>query len=107
MFVIGTDTEANIIYTGMGEDHPGLYRRGLFISSADEHWVRPDLKLAEGESRRYLARIRYRQRLDHCTLHKKAEGLYLVFDNPQKSITPGQFATWYDGEELNGSVVNA
>lgn len=107
MFVIGTDTEANIIYTGMGEDHPGLYRRGLFISSADEHWVRPDLKLAEGESRRYLARIRYRQRLDHCTLHKKAEGLYLVFDNPQKSITPGQFATWYDGEELIGSGVIA
>jgi tRNA-specific 2-thiouridylase len=50
LFVIGTDTEHNIIYTGMGEDHPGLYRRGLFIRTEDEHWVRDDLKLAIGES---------------------------------------------------------
>jgi tRNA-specific 2-thiouridylase len=105
LFVIGTDTEENIIYTGMGEDHPGLYRRGLFISCSDEHWVRDDLKLAVGESRRYLARIRYRQRLDTCTLHKKAEGVYIIFDKPQKSITPGQFAAWYEGEELIGSGV--
>lgn len=105
LFVIGTDTEENIIYTGMGEDHPGLYRRGLFVPHADEHWIREDLKLAVGESRRYLARIRYRQRLDTCTLHKKAEGVYIIFDKPQKSITPGQFAAWYEGEELIGSGV--
>ena len=105
LFVIGTDTEQNIIYTGMGEDHPGLYRQGLFISSADEHWVREDLKLAVGESREYLARIRYRQRLDKCILHKKDDGLYIIFDRPQKSVTPGQFAAWYDGDELLGSGV--
>ncbi|MEX1240619.1 MAG: tRNA 2-thiouridine(34) synthase MnmA [Cyclobacteriaceae bacterium] len=105
LFVIGTDTEQNIIYTGMGEDHPGLYRRGLFVSAEDEHWIREDLKLSPGESRKYLARIRYRQRLDRCTLHKKEEGLYIIFDNPQKSITPGQFAAWYDGEESVGSGV--
>jgi tRNA-uridine 2-sulfurtransferase len=105
LFVIGTDTDQNIIYTGMGEDHPGLYREGLFISSTDEHWVREDLKLAVGESREYLARIRYRQRLDKCTLHKKKEGLYVIFDKPQKSVTPGQFAAWYDGDELIGSGV--
>lgn len=105
MFVIGTDTEDNIIFTGMGEDHPGLHRRGLFIASADEHWVRDDLKLVEGESRPFRARIRYRQPLEACTLHKKQEGLYIIFDRPQKSITPGQFAAWYDGEELVGSGV--
>ncbi|MEX2230662.1 MAG: tRNA 2-thiouridine(34) synthase MnmA [Cyclobacteriaceae bacterium] len=105
LFVIGTDTQENIIYTGMGEDHPGLYRQGLFISSSDEHWIREDLKLAIGESRRYLARIRYRQRLDSCTLYKRSEGLYIIFDKPQKSITPGQFAAWYEGEELIGSGV--
>ena len=105
LFVIGTDTEENIIFTGMGEDHPGLYRRGLFIPQADEHWIRPDKKLQVGESLKYLARIRYRQKLEHCTLHKKAEGLYMIFDKPQKSITPGQFAAWYDGEELIGSGV--
>jgi tRNA-uridine 2-sulfurtransferase len=105
LFVIGTDTTENIIFTGMGEDHPGLYRQGLFISPDDEHWIRKDLKLAVGESRRYLGRIRYRQRLDYCTLHKKEDGLYIIFDKPQKSITPGQFAAWYDGEELIGSGV--
>ena len=105
LFVIGTDTAENIIYTGMGEDHPGLYRQGLFISATEEHWVREDLKLAEGESRKYVARIRYRQRLENCILHKKAEGLYIIFDKPQKSITPGQFAAWYDGDELVGSGV--
>ncbi|MDQ2657999.1 MAG: tRNA 2-thiouridine(34) synthase MnmA, partial [Bacteroidota bacterium] len=105
LFVIGTDTDANIIYTGMGEDHPGLYRRGLFIPSADEHWVREDLRLADGESRQFLARIRYRQPLDTCTMYKKAEGLYIIFDKPQKSITPGQFCAWYDQDELIGSGV--
>jgi tRNA-specific 2-thiouridylase len=105
LFVIGTDTTENIIYMGMGEDHPGLYRKGLFIPNADEHWIREDLKLSVGETRTYKARIRYRQQLAACTLHKKEEGLYIIFDKPMKSITPGQFAAWYDGEELVGSGV--
>ena len=105
MFVIGTDTTENIIYTGMGEDHPGLYRRGLFIPNADEHWIRPDLKLNVGGSKRFSVRIRYRQKLEPCTLHKKENGLYLVFDRAQRGVTPGQFAAWYDGEELIGSGV--
>jgi tRNA-specific 2-thiouridylase len=105
LFVIGTDTDQNIIYAGMGEDHPGLYRKGLFIPNADEHWIRRDLKLNVGESRNYLARIRYRQKLESCTLYKKEKGLYIIFDRPMKSITPGQFAAWYDGEELIGSGI--
>jgi tRNA-uridine 2-sulfurtransferase len=105
LFVIGTSTEDNVIYMGMGEDHPGLYRRGLFIPNKDEHWIREDMKLQPGESRKYLSRIRYRQMLSPCTLHKKSEGLYIIFDKPMKSITPGQFAAWYDGEELIGSGV--
>jgi len=105
MFVIGTDTKENIIYMGMGEEHPGLYRKGLFIPNADEHWVRPDLKLKAGESKKYTARIRYRQTLEPCVLHKKDNGLYIVFDRAQRGITSGQFAAWYDGEELIGSGV--
>jgi len=105
LFVIGTDTKRNIIYTGMGEDHPGLYRKGLFISNAEEHWIREDLRLNVGESDQYQARIRYRQPLTPCTLFKKEEGLYIVFERPQKSVTPGQFAAWYKGEEMIGSGV--
>ena len=105
LFVIGTDTEKNIIYTGSGDDHPGLYRKGLFIPNEDEHWIRTDLKLYIGESKNYMARIRYRQPLEKCTLHKKEEGLYIIFDRPQRGVTPGQFAAWYEGDELIGSGV--
>jgi tRNA-uridine 2-sulfurtransferase len=105
LFVIGTDTEKNIIYTGMGEDHPGLRRKGLFIPLSDVHWIREDQRLLPGESQSYVARIRYRQKLEPCTLHMKDEGLYIIFDKPQKSITPGQFAAWYDQDELVGSGV--
>ncbi|MBA4055376.1 MAG: tRNA 2-thiouridine(34) synthase MnmA [Marivirga sp.] len=105
LFIIGTDTDKNIIYTGMGEDHPGLYRKGLFIPQNEEHWIREDLKLENGQSADYMARIRYRQPLTACTLHKKPEGLYVIFETPQKSVTPGQFTAWYRNEELIGSGV--
>lgn len=105
LFVIGTDTKENIIYMGMGDDHPGLYRKGLFITAADEHWVRKDLALMVGESKDFMARIRYRQKLEPCILHKKEEGLYVLFNTPQRGITPGQFAAWYNDDELIGSGV--
>ena len=105
MFVIGTDTKENIIYMGMGEKHPGLHRKGLFVPKKDEHWVRQDWLLKEGESKKFMARIRYRQPLEACTIHKKSNGLYIIFDHHQKSITPGQFCAWYAGEELIGSGV--
>lgn len=105
LFVIGTDAEKNILYMGMSEHHPGLYRKGLFIPTADIHWIRDDLKLRPGDSGKFMARIRYRQPLEACTLHRREEGLYIVFDRLQRGITPGQFAAWYDGEELIGSGV--
>lgn len=105
LFVIGTDTDKNIIYTGSGDDHPGLYRKGLFVPNADEHWIREDLKLQVGDSKKYLARIRYRQPLEPCTLHKKEDGLYIIFDKPQRGVTPGQFVAWYENDELIGSGV--
>jgi tRNA-specific 2-thiouridylase len=89
----------------MGEDHPGLFRKGLFITNSDIHWIREDLALALGQSSDYLVRIRYRQKLEPCTLYRRDEGLYLVFATPQKSITPGQFAAWYNNDELIGSGV--
>ena len=105
LFVIGTNTTENIIYTGLGEDHPGLYRKGLFVESKNIHWVRTDLTMGIGESREYKARVRYRQSLVPCTLHRREEGLFIIFDTPQKSITPGQFAAWYDDDELVGSGI--
>ncbi|UII29226.1 tRNA 2-thiouridine(34) synthase MnmA [Fulvivirga maritima] len=105
LFIIETDTEENVIYTGQGEDHPGLYRKGLKVATEDVHWVRPDLQLAVGESKDFDVRIRYRQNLEKGTLYMREDGLYVIFDTPQKAIAPGQFVVWYEDEELIGSGV--
>ncbi len=105
LFIIETDVDNNIIYTGQGKNHPGLYRKGLFVKQDEIHWVREDLKLKEGETMEVQARIRYRQPLDQATLHQTDNGLYVLFANPQSAITEGQFVAWYKGEELLGSGV--
>lgn len=105
LFVIATDVVNNIIYVGQGQEHPGLYRKGLHINPEEIHWVRPGIRINEGESREYDIRIRYRQPLQKGTLTTTPEGAYIIFDKPQRGITPGQFAAWYDGEELVGSGV--
>ncbi len=103
LFVIATDTIENIIYTGLGEEHPGLNRFGLFVQSDQTHWIREDLKLQPGETAVYSARIRYRQPLTKATLIQRENGLYVVFEKAQKGIASGQFVAWYHGEECIGS----
>ena len=105
VFVIDTDIRENIIYVGEGHTHKGLSRCCLRIDPTEIHWIRPDLRMAEGEIRRYRVRIRYRQPLQDATMIMRQNGLYILFDAPQRGITPGQFAAWYDGDEMLGSGV--
>ncbi|PHS68351.1 MAG: tRNA 2-thiouridine(34) synthase MnmA [Flavobacterium sp.] len=105
LFVIDTDVNENIIYVGLGKSHPGLYGNGLLVKSEEIHWVRPDLKIDNGNSLKVKARIRYRQVLENATLYQTNSGLYVIFENPQSAITEGQFVAWYLGEELVGSGV--
>ena len=105
LFVIATDVKTNRIYVGQGQSHPGLFRRGLKIKSEEIHWVRRDLEMKVGENRDYMVRIRYRQALQQGTLHRKDSGLYITFKEPQRGVAAGQFAAWYDGNELLGSGV--
>ncbi|WP_281990405.1 tRNA 2-thiouridine(34) synthase MnmA [Aquimarina aggregata] len=105
LFVIETDVNTNTIYTGQGKSHPGLYRKALFISNEELHWVREDLALKVDEELQVMARIRYRQPLDKATLHQIDSGMYVVFENDQSAITEGQFVAWYIDEELVGSGV--
>ena len=107
LFVIGTDVQRNIIYVGEGQNHPGLFRRGLFVAAPEMHWVRTDLKMQPGEKREFDIRIRYRQPLEKGTIHLKEDGAYFIFEDEQRGITPGQFAAWYSGDELIGSGVIA
>lgn len=103
VFVIATDTEANRVYVGEGHNHKGLSRFCLRVASDEIHWIRPDLTMVVGEMRRYRVRIRYRQPLQSATLLMRESGLYILFDEPQRGISPGQFAVWYDGDEMLGS----
>ena len=105
LFVLATDIETNTIYTGQGQTHPGLFRNALRIQPEEIHWVREDIKLQNGESSEVIARIRYRQPLQKARLHQFESGLYLVFEEPLSAITAGQFAAWYDNDELVGSGV--
>lgn len=104
-FIVSRDMEHNIIYVGEGRHFPGLFRKALKIENADVHWVREDLSLKNGESMPVQARIRYRQALEEAQLYQYEDGLYIEFAEPQSAIAEGQFAAWYDGEELLGSGV--
>jgi tRNA-specific 2-thiouridylase len=105
LFVIATDVLNNIVYVGEGQEHPGLNRKGLFIRKDEIHWIRQDLKMEIGEIRDYLVRIRYRQPLQNARLYFRENGVFIIFDKLQRGVAPGQFAAWYDGDEVIGSGV--
>ena len=105
LYVIATDTKTNHIYTGQGDSHPGLLRPGLFIDQSELHWIREDLEMNIGEEKRFLVRIRYRQPLVGATLYRQNEGMYILFDEDERGVAAGQFAAWYEGDELIGSGV--
>jgi len=105
LFIIATNVETNTIYTGLGSEHPGLFKKALFIQKSEVHWIRKDLVIANGEKMEVMARIRYRQPLQKATLHQFETGLYVEFKEPQSAITEGQFVAWYIKDELVGSGV--
>ena len=97
LFIIETDPEKNIIYVGQGHRHKGLSRNCLRIAPEEVHALREDLLPAPGQIKHLKARIRYRQPLQDAWVLRREGGLFLVFDQPQRGITPGQFAVLYDG----------
>lgn len=106
-FVIGIDVETNTVYTGQTENHPGLNRKVLFIDNQYIHWINLKYKLSINEQLSCKARIRYRQPLQSALLIRKDKGLYVIFSEAQKGITPGQFAAFYLEDELLGSGIIA
>ena len=107
-FLIANDMDNNLIFVGEGQDHPGLYRKALYIRPEEIHWIRPDLALPVSGELHCQVRIRYRQPLQEATLVHRPDGLYILFNEPQRGITPGQFAVWYaaDGEMLGSGVID-
>ena len=103
LFVLGTDTRKNIIYVGQGDDHPALWRNGLFIQNSDFHWVREDKEITIGTSIECEGKIRYRQDLFKLTIFREDDGYYIVFNEAQRGVTSGQFAAFYSNDELFAS----
>ena len=99
LFVIETDVARNIVYVGEGEEHKGLYRSVMKLDLPEVHYIRPCYELHDGDVRRVRVRIRYRQPLQGAVLILRPSGLFVVFDEPQRSITPGQFAAVYLSED--------
>ena len=104
-FVVDIDTVTNTVYIGEGKQHPGLFRKALFIDKSEIHWVRPDLEMQNDDLKKMLVRIRYRQALQKATVYMQSEGMYIVFDEDQRGITSGQFAALYNDDELIASGV--
>ena len=105
LFIIATDVKENVIYVGEGDSHPGLYRKALKLQSDALRWVNPADAMQVGERRSYDVRIRYRQPLQRAELICREDGVYILFEEPQRGIAAGQFAAWYSGDELVGSGV--
>jgi tRNA-specific 2-thiouridylase len=82
--------------------HPGLNRYALKLSKSSINWINKEYNVNE-ES--YMIRIRYRQILQKGKLIKKNEEWYILFENMQSAISPGQFAAWYKEDVLIGSGV--
>lgn len=107
LFVIETDVVRNIVYVGEGEEHKGLYRSVMKLDLLEVHYIRPCYELHDGDVRRVRVRIRYRQPLQNAVLIMRPSGLFVVFDEPQRSITPGQFAAVHLSEDDERKLTSA
>ena len=101
-FVIAIDTIKNLVYTGQTKMHPGLNKYALKLKKSSINWINQECDLNEET---YLIRIRYRQTLQQGSLIKKKGEWYILFENMQSAISPGQFAAWYKDDVLMGSGV--
>ena len=101
-FVIATDTVNNVVYSGQTDEHPGLNRIALKVEDNSVNWISQQ---SNKMSERYEFRIRYRQLLQKGKLVQKDGATYVLFDEKQKGISPGQFVAWYKEGILLGSGV--
>jgi len=99
-YVVEKDVAKNIVYVAQGENHPALFRDSLVAGQV--HWVGTPPALPA----RLTARIRYRQSEQPCTVSVDRDGLRVVFNAPQRAVTPGQMVVFYSSDQcLGGGVI--
>ena len=104
-FIIGVDTINNLIYTGQSELHNGLNKYALKIEINSINWLNNNALFNKNNELSCRVRIRYRQPLQDAILLRVNGDVFILFSKKQKGVTPGQFAAWYQGDELVGSGV--
>lgn len=102
-YVARKDTARNTLVIVQGHDHPLLSSAALLTGAM--HW----LTQAPAGALRCTVKVRYRQADQRATLTPHADGAARIeFDEPQRAVTPGQYAVVYDGDRcLGGAVIES
>ncbi|MGX7592274.1 tRNA 2-thiouridine(34) synthase MnmA [Candidatus Karelsulcia muelleri] len=107
IFVIEKDFKQNILYVGLGNDHPGLYYSVIFIRKKYIYWIYKKYQniFDQINPLKIYAKIRSRQIFQLVTLYKGNKGFYIYFHLPQRAITEGQYIVLYFRNELIASCL--
>lgn len=102
-FVVGKDLERNAVTIAQGENHPALFVDRL--QAEELTWISPEG--APPLPFRCKAKVRYRQPDQDCVIVGIEDGVaFVVFDKPQRAVTPRQSVVFYDGACcLGGGVI--
>jgi tRNA-specific 2-thiouridylase len=99
-YVAVKDAERNALIVVQGHDHPLLSSSAL--TTGAWHW----LSAPRREAFRCSVKVRYRQADQPALLEPRPDGTArVVFEQPQRAVTPGQYAVAYEGERCLGGAV--
>ena len=98
-FVVAKNLKTNDLIVVQGVDHPALFAKGLLASQIN--WVGEPPRLPG----RYSAKVRYRATDAPCAIETDGVNLQVMFDRPERAVTPGQSVVIYDGEICLGGAV--
>jgi tRNA-specific 2-thiouridylase len=103
-YVVDKDMTRNVLIVGQGANHPRLYSTGLIANQL--HWVD---RIGPSSPMKCSVKTRYRQQDIACTLTPEPDGtVHVIFDEPQKAVTPGQSAVFYLNEVcLGGGIIES
>lgn len=100
-FVLHKDLDNNRLIVGQGHEHPYLMSTELTAYKLD--WV----VAPPADGAKLVAKTRYRQPDQACTLYYDADKVRVIFDEPQRAVTLGQSVVFYDGDVcLGGGVID-
>ena len=107
-YVAEKRVEDNALIVVQGKHHAKLYCD--FLRASEPHWLVDPLRLAGSQGTfKCAAKTRYRQPDQTCAVSLTGTaGLEVVFDQPQRAVTPGQYVVFYDADRcLGGAIIEA